>query len=65
MNFLSGKKTYIVGVGMILYGVGGWVAGIHDYNTAIKMVLEALAIMGLRAGVSKVTTESTDGGAGK
>jgi len=50
---LSGYKTYIVAIGMLLYAWGGFVAGIHNWDTAIKMTMEALALMGLRAGVSK------------
>ena len=53
-NFLTGYKTYIVGLGMILYGIGGLAAGIHDWDTASRLVLEGLAFMGLRAGISKV-----------
>ena len=53
---LKGYKTYIVGLGMILYGVGGLAAGIHDWDTASQFVLNGLAFMGLRAGVSSLKT---------
>ena len=51
---LSGKRTYIVGIGMILYGIGGFAAGIHDWEAGLKLVLEGLGLCGLRAGVAKV-----------
>ena len=50
---LTGYKTYIVGAAFILYGVGGYIAGLHDMDTLIHRCLEGLAFMGLRAGVSK------------
>lgn len=50
---LSGYKTYLVGIGFIIYGVGGFIAGIHDADMMITKCLEGLAFMGLRAGVSK------------
>jgi len=53
LKLLSGYKTYLVGIGMILYGVGGYAAGLHDWDTALKLILEGLGLMGLRAGVSK------------
>jgi hypothetical protein len=50
-DFLPGMKTYIVGVGMIMTGLGtGLTSGdlsLIDWN----LVLEALAIMGLRKGM--------------
>lgn len=52
---LSGYKTYLVGIGFIVYGVGGFIAGMHDADMMITKVMEGLAFMGLRAGVSKVT----------
>jgi len=51
---LSGYKTYIVGVCFIVYGVAGFFAGIHESDVLINRVLEGLAFMGLRAGISKI-----------
>ena len=50
---LSGWKTYIVGCAIIIYGIA--VRGFYenDWNGAVMLILEGLAIMGLRAGVSK------------
>ena len=51
-DFLPGAKTYIVGVGMIMVGLGSALTtgdlSMIDWN----LVLEALAIMGLRKGIS-------------
>lgn len=49
---LTGKKTYIVAAAMIAYAVvvqGIWQ---QDWAAASKTIMEALAIAGLRAGVS-------------
>jgi len=48
---IKGKKTYIVAVAMICYALGGVVADLLDWNTAIQTILTALAIMGLRIGI--------------
>ncbi len=49
---LEGKKTYIIGIAMICYAIGGAIIGKVDVNAAIQLGLEALAIMGLRKGIS-------------
>lgn len=48
---LKGKKTYIAGIALICYALGGAVAGKLDITVAVQLVLEALAIMGLRHGI--------------
>lgn len=45
IEFLKGKKSYIVGILMIVLGL------IQDDS---KLILEGIAIMTLRAGISKV-----------
>ncbi len=50
---MNGRKTYIVGVGMILYAVAGVLLKQTDANEAITLIMEALAIMGLRHGIEK------------
>ena len=37
---LTGKKTYLVGAAIIIYGIAGAVAGIHDINTGFEKALE-------------------------
>ena len=49
---LDGKKTYIIAIAMGMYAIGGAVSKKVDLQTAIEVFLEALAIMGLRHGIS-------------
>ena len=48
---LDGKKTYIVGVALLLWAIGGAVAGKIDWNTAITEILVACGMLGLRLGI--------------
>lgn len=50
---LSGKKTYIVGVLMIVFCGLGYILGYLEPTEATTVLLEALAIMGLRHGMVK------------
>ena len=50
---IDGYKTYILGVGAIMWALGGMVAGKVDVNTAIQTILGALAAMGRRHGVEQ------------
>jgi len=50
---MNGYKTYIVGVSMIVYAIGGAILGHVAVDDAIGIVLEGLALMGLRHAVSK------------
>lgn len=53
--FLRGKKTYIMGGGMILYGL--WVYLIEeDRARGVNLILAGWTTIFLRAGVSKATT---------
>ena len=52
MSFLTGKKTYIVAVCAILYAIFGYVSGNLDANTGVQGVLAALAVCGLRNGLT-------------
>lgn len=54
MNFLRGKKTYIIGALNVLYGVLGLALGHLDQGTAIQFVLNGLGIAALRNGVERV-----------
>jgi len=50
IEFLKGKKTYIIGAMMILYVLEKYAfEGIFDSD----LLLQALAIVGLRAGIAK------------
>lgn len=45
---LKGKKTYIIGVVLIIYALTGAFVGKHDWNTAFAEILVALGMLGLR-----------------
>lgn len=54
---LSGKKTYIVALAMLLYSGLGWYLssigqGGMDQDQAVQQMLMALGLAGLRKGVS-------------
>ena len=53
IDWLKGKKVYLIGIGMVLYGIGGYAAGLHDWDTAMSFISQGLLGMGIRAGVSK------------
>lgn len=50
--YLEGKKTYIVAACGVLYAIFGFVTGHLDSNTAIDTIFAALAVMGLRDGIT-------------
>jgi hypothetical protein len=51
IQWLSGKKTYIVAICTIVYGIGTIIAG--DTPGGAKIILAALGLGTLRAGVAK------------
>lgn len=53
MEFLQGKKTYIIGTLNVLYGVLGMALGHLDQATAIQLILNGLGIAALRNGVAR------------
>lgn len=55
MDFLSGKKTKLTGIGMVIYGIGGLFGGLHDANTAVQMVLEGLGFIFVREAIRKAS----------
>ena len=55
MDFLHGKKTYIIGTLTVLYGVLGITLGHIDQATAIQLVLNGLGIAALRNGVARAS----------
>jgi len=52
LNFLQGKKTYIIVVATLCYAIGGVIAGYISLNECIALILGALGLAGLRAGVA-------------
>lgn len=52
MKLLSGKKTYVAAGLLVLYAVLGLVTGKLEDVQSVGIILEALAIAGLRAGIA-------------
>jgi hypothetical protein len=52
--WLSGYKTYIVAGLLLAHAVTGYVTGEMPQGDAVTLILEALGLGGLRAGVSGV-----------
>ena len=50
---LQGNKTYIVAGALLLYAIGGFVAGRLDFNTAFVEGAAALTAMGFRSAIAK------------
>ncbi len=54
VSFLSGKKTYALGLVAILYGVSGFLTGHLDANSATDTIWAGLAVITGRAAIAKV-----------
>lgn len=52
---LSGNKTYIVGSLGVVWAFVGLIFGWIDAQAFINVVLASLGVMGLRAGVAKIS----------
>ncbi len=48
---LQGAKTYIIAIATVCYALGGAISGYVDIQTAIPLILGALGLSGLRAGL--------------
>ena len=44
---MTGWKTWVAGLGMIGYGIGGAVAGMHTPDQAMQICLQGMAVLGL------------------
>ena len=53
MDVLKGRKTYVIAVLMLAYGLGGLALGELEAAEVGRIVLEGLALAGLRAGIAK------------
>ena len=49
MNWLDGKKTYVVVIATLAYAAAQFYAGGIDLNSAVQMVLAALGAAGFRS----------------
>lgn len=47
-NLANGKKTYAAATLMVVYAVSGVILGHLEQEQAVQLILEALAIAGLR-----------------
>lgn len=52
-NWLIGKKTYLLGVGAVLYGVLGLLLGYSTLDESKNYIWSGLTAITLRAGISK------------
>jgi hypothetical protein len=57
IKFLSGYKTYIAGFLLLIWAIYAGVDGIIDGAEAIKLILLALSIIGLRSAVANLKEE--------
>ncbi len=48
---LQGAKTYVIAIATVCYALGGVVAGYVPLQIAIPLILGALGLSGLRAGL--------------
>ena len=48
---LSGKKTYIVAIALVVYAVAGVVSGQMTQDAAVQLVLNGLGLGALRSAV--------------
>jgi hypothetical protein len=54
LTYLQGKKTYGVALLMFAYAIAGLALGEMPEGESIQLILEALSIGGLRAGIAKL-----------
>lgn len=57
---MYGWKTWTSAILSILYGVVGWIVGLHDIDTMIALVLAGLAMIGIGAKIDKTKLASND-----
>lgn len=53
LDMLSGRKTHLVAVAMVLFAVLGLVTGQLEQAEAVRLILEGSGLSALRAGVAK------------
>ena len=54
VKVLSGKKTYLVSLVMIVYAISGYYAHQVDQNTMWLYIFNALGFSGLRSGIASL-----------
>lgn len=58
VNYMSGWKTWLAFVSAVVYAIGGFIAGSHDAQTMIQLLIGALAIIGIGHKVEKATKKN-------
>lgn len=53
MDWLSGKKTYVVAAGIVMAALGAFLAGDATLQEALVTALEGLGLATLRIGIAK------------
>jgi len=53
LEWLKGKKTYIVGISTIMAAVASYVTDTIETGEMIKLIVAAIMAMTIRAGVTK------------
>jgi hypothetical protein len=56
-TFLSGKKTYIVAIIMIIWAIYAGANNIIAGEQVVQYILQALAIIGFRSAIAKLETK--------
>lgn len=52
-TFFDGKKSYLVGAGMLTYAALGFLLGYQTADEAVKLAMAGAGIMGLRSAIAK------------
>jgi hypothetical protein len=64
INFLKGKKSYLLGLAGIAYAITGYYTGHLDKTGTVDAIWASLSVMALRAGI-KNSVRGTDEPAGQ
>lgn len=59
-NFLSGWKTYIVGVGAIIVAIGMYASGTITMPEMVAAIFAAIQTMNIRHAITTTVSDATD-----
>jgi hypothetical protein len=54
IEFLKGKKTYLLALALFAYAIGGYFSGHLDIQTSLGLIYSSGVIGSLRAAISKI-----------
>lgn len=57
IGFLRGKKTYIIGIGWIIWGLWNYVVESNPTD-GVQRIMEGVSLITLRAGVTKAVVRA-------